>query len=120
MGIFSIYVSICIFSDNDILGGLIPINNDNKEDENESAGILQYVFLVSGLISLTIAFLGCCTGKTKDRCSVGCFSITTLFFCLVFAILSKAVMQVINNYCEGKIDEGAFGFVDQAVFDVTK
>ena len=78
-------------------------------------------FFIVGLIGIILALLGCCTAKTRDRCSVCCFSIVGLILFVLFAATAVAVFILHNqsfsqlqSYCDGDTDpELSTNYVDK-------
>ena len=65
--------------------------------------------LIAGVVAMTVAFMGFCTGKARDRCSVCFFSITTFIMFLVYFNMATGFMilhlksdQLMDFYCKGE------------------
>ena len=145
-GVFTIYVSICLFMGAAIFGGAAStedssnhgtqIDYDPLDDPVGassasvlfSGSLLHMLTLIAGIVSLAVALLGCCTGKTKDRCSVCCFSTLAFVLFMAFALLAGAMMllhlqskELIGYYCQGNTNNKfALGFVGKALLDASK
>ena len=62
--------------------------------------------LVSGIVGMTLAFVGCCTSKVKDKCCITCFSLLLLVFFAIFLVIGFLMMAIhlkshnfIQNFC---------------------
>ena len=137
-GCLTIYVSIRLFMGAKVFGG----DREQKEEENDgqSAGysdelglfagsLLHWITLLAGVLSLTVAMLGACTAKAKDRCAVICFSSLTSALLLTFTILAAAMMglhlqnqEFVDSYCQKdhKKDSSALTAIEKAVFQISK
>ena len=92
--------------------GLLTIENPTTETNHGTQyfkSIFHVAFFIVGLIGIVLALLGCCTAKTRDRCSVCCFSIVGFILFVLFTVIAVAVIVLSNqsfskmqNYCEVK------------------
>jgi len=122
-GAFTIYISVMLFLNKDVLWGVINMQNPISQTDHGTQyfeSIFHVAFFIIGLIGIILSLLGCCTAKTRDRCSVCCFSITGFIIFVVFTGLAISVMIITNqsfaklqDYCSGQIDpESATGLIE--------
>ena len=68
---FVMYIAVCLYTGQQIFG-------QGTESQGATLSINSYLMMLTLLIScfgILISFLGCCTSRTKDRCSVSFFTI---------------------------------------------
>ena len=104
---FTIYTSVCLFENQDIFWNIFPPPTVNPTTETDHGpdyfkSIFHVVFFIVGLIGIILALLGCCTAKTRDRCSVCCFSIVGLILFALFAAVAVVVV-ILHNQSFSKI-----------------
>jgi hypothetical protein len=102
--------------------GLLPVENPTPEINHGTQyfkSIFHVAFFIVGLIGIILALLGCCTAKTRDRCSVCCFSIVGLILFVLFTGIAVAVIILSNqsfskmqNYCEGNFEIENLNFIE--------
>ena len=119
---FTIYISVMLFKNKDMFWGLLPIENPTTETNHGTQyfkSIFHVAFFIVGLIGIILALLGCCTAKTRDRCSVCCFSIVGIILFGLFTGIAVAVIVLSNqsfskmqNYCEGKFEVENLNFIE--------
>lgn len=102
---FTIYISVMLFKNKDILWGVTPMTNPISETDHGGQyfkSIFHVIFFIVGLIGIVLSLLGCCTAKTRDRCSVCCFTVTGFILFLGFTCLAVSVI-IINNQSFSKL-----------------
>lgn len=119
-GAFTIYISVCLFLNVQLLGGILknnqtdPVNTDNNsssEDQIKSEEIYfnsyihMFIFL-SGILALIVSFLGCCTSRVHDRCCVLSFTVVISAILVVFTAFGLLMLSIhlqshdfVKNYC---------------------
>ena len=83
-GGFVIYISICLFFNFQLLGGALNKADASATDSETKAVYLNsYVhfgILLSGILAIIMALLGCCTSRVSDKCCVSCYTLLLLAF----------------------------------------
>lgn len=98
-GVFVIYVSICLYNGSTILG-----EESGDQSELSLDSYLVIFSMLMGCFALIVAFLGCCTARTRDKCSVFFFTTIAIAFSAIF-LFSGSIMMVLHNNEEAFIDK---------------
>ena len=113
-GIFTIYISICLFLKIDILGGIASTKGDGTGLENDGPKMKvrninyfdSYVHtgtLICGVLAIMLSILGCCTSISRDRCFVGILSLFSFLLLVVFGFFG-GVMTTLHWHSDNFID----------------
>ena len=92
---FCIYLSVCLYKDLEVLGGLLSEEDPETEVKKSSFYFESYInliLLVISIIALILALFGCCTAKTRDCCSVCSFTLLGIVMLTAFCSLSLITM----------------------------
>lgn len=108
-GIFTIYISICLFLKIEILGGIASTKGEGDGLENEDSKKVRninyfdsYVHtgtLICGVLAIMLSILGCCTSISRDRCFVGILSVFSFLLLVVFGFFG-GVMITLNSHSD--------------------
>ena len=110
-GAFTIYVSVCLFLNVELLGGILKNANgpSSGDIQNKQVYLNSYIHMfifVSGVLGLIMSLLGCCTSRVSDRCCLSCFTVVLIIFCLVFNIAGIIMVSIhlqthdyVSNFC---------------------
>jgi hypothetical protein len=115
-GAFTVYVSVCLFLNVELLGGALskaepPASSTNGAVEADkelyfNSYIHMFIF-ISGICGLIVSLLGCCTSRVSDRCCVMCYTILLVGFCSMFTIFGILMMSIhlqsndfVKSYCD--------------------
>ena len=82
----------------EILWGIFGQDSDNAEANKDVElyldSYVNMMTLITGVAALFLSLLGCCTSKSKDRCSVALFTLLSLALFAVFAVISIGTMTL--------------------------
>ena len=99
---FVLYISVALYSGSKVFGGNLEGDEQATQMSLDSYYILFSVF--TACVGIVISFLGCCTARMRDRCSVGFFTVTTLIFCIIY-LFSGSLMMILNDDSAAFVNE---------------
>ena len=94
-GAFTIYVSICLFFNIQLLGGVLRTEEEKQDDSKIYFNSYIHMFIfVSGILALIMSLLGCCTSRVSEKCCVCCFTTVLLGFFVVAAVFAMIMIAI--------------------------